>query len=281
MKYEIKKEKNSKVELEVTYTATEYMALWDKAFKVTQADIEMSGFRKGNAPQSAIVAKYGETAILSEMSNIAINESYPKIIIEEKIKVISDPHIHVVSMEKDKDFTYHAHVSVYPEVKMPKYMSIASDVVKKEKREIPNTTDEEVNKVLEQVDEKVKSETENIENKIKENMKLEKELMEKSRVRSIILESLIKEIEGNDTIKASELWPEGFTDKDKAQIIVMEIAKIEKLEATSEEVETEVMKIMMHMNPKDINESNLDETRIKSYAEQIIINEKVLSVLEK
>ena len=86
MTHKISKEKNSKIELEVKFEAAEFMAFWNKAFKAVQTEIEIDGFRKGNAPENMIVAKYGESAIINEMANIAINESYPKIILEESQK---------------------------------------------------------------------------------------------------------------------------------------------------------------------------------------------------
>ncbi len=276
MKHKIQKEKNSKVEIEISLEKDEFMSLWDKAFKEIQKEIEIDGFRKGNAPKEAILVKYGEDAIFQEMANIAINDSYPKIIIEEKVKVISEPHIHIVKMSKEEGLVYHAHVSVYPEIKLPEYKKIAKEVMK-DKKEIAETTEEEVNKVLNELDESVKSETPDLEKRIKDNMKLEKEFYEKSRIRSLILESFIKETEKDN----SEIWPEGFTDKDKAQIIVMQIAKEEKIEASQEEINQEMMNVMMQLNPKDMEDGKIDEMRIRSYSEQIIINEKVLSMLEK
>ena len=290
MTHKITKEKNSKVELEVTIAAADFAKLWDKAFKAVQAEIEISGFRKGMAPEDAVIAKYGQSAILEEMANLAINESYPKIMIEEhtknNIKPIAEPHIHVVKLEKDADFVYHAHVAVYPEFTMPDYRKISAASVKEAAAKIgeekeAKTEDEQVAEIMEKLDEKVKTETLDIENKIKENLKLEKEMMSKSKIRSIILENIITSIQGSDAEKAKEMWPEGFTEKDKAQIIILEIARAEKIEVTKEEIEAEMMRVMMYMNPEEINKNNIDEARIKNYAEQIVINEKVLAILEK
>ncbi|MDQ5957226.1 MAG: trigger factor [Patescibacteria group bacterium] len=276
MTHKITKEKNSKVELEVTISKEEFLKYRDQAFKSVQANIEMDGFRKGHAPESAILAKYGEESILREMSNLAINETYPQIIIEEKIKIISEPHIHIVQMEEGKDFVYHAHVHVYPEIVLPDYKSLAKEVAKT-KKEIADTTDEEIKQVVDQLDEKVKAETKDLEKIIKENMKSEKEYLENTRIRNEILEKLVKATDENN----KDGWPESFEDKDKAQIVVLDIAKKENISATKEEIDAETVKVMMHLNPEDLKNGKIDEVRVKSYAEQIIINEKVLSLLEK
>lgn len=276
MTHKITKEKNSKVEIEVTVPKDDFTKYWDTAFKNVQKEIEMDGFRKGMAPESAIIAKYGEQAILSEMANLAINDTYAKVIIEEKVKIIGEPHIHVVKMGKNEDLVYHAHVPIYPEITLPDYKSIASEI-SKTKKEIPETTDEELKQVMDQLDEKIKSDTPDLEKTIRDNMKLEKEYYEKDRIRGEILDRLIKDSEE----KNKDAWPEHFENKDKAQIIMIDIAKKENITATEEEIDAEVVKIMMHVNPKDLQDGKIDEFRVKSYAEQMIMNNKVLDMLEK
>lgn len=275
MTHKITKEKNSKVEIEVTLSGAEFMAYWDKGFKRLQQEIEIEGFRKGHATEAAIVAKYGESAILQEMANVAIDETYPKIVIEEKVKIISEPHIHVVNMSKEEGFTYHAHVNVYPEISLPDYKALSSECAK-ERKTVEDTTDEELKQIMDNLDEQVKATIPDIENVIKENLKLEKETAEKSRIRSMILEKIVKAADELNT----ENWPENFEERDKAQVLVLEISKKEDLKATPEEIEAEVMKIVMHLNSSNPNEK-VDEVRVKAYAEQIIVNEKVLAMLEK
>jgi trigger factor len=275
MTHKISKEKNSKVEIEISIPKDEFMAYWDRGFKALQKEVELDGFRKGMAPENAIIAKYGEMAILNEMANIAINETYPKIVIEEKLKVISEPHIHLLKLARNEEFAYHAHVEVYPEITLPDYKAIAKEALK-DKKETPETTDEEVKQVMDQLDEKVKSETPDLENKIKENMKFEKEMYEKSRVRNLMLEKLVEAISKD----SADIFPEKFENKDKAQIIVLEIAKKENISATEEEVETQKMQVMMYMSQSGQNEK-VDEVRLTSYAEQVVINEKVMDLLEK
>jgi FKBP-type peptidyl-prolyl cis-trans isomerase (trigger factor) len=92
----------------------------------------------------------------------------------------------------------------------------------------------------------------------------------------MILEKIVKAADELNT----ENWPENFEERDKAQVLVLEISKKEDLKATPEEIEAEVMKIMMHLNSSNPNEK-VDEVRVKAYAEQIIVNEKVLAMLEK
>jgi FKBP-type peptidyl-prolyl cis-trans isomerase (trigger factor) len=280
MQYKINKEKNSQIEIEVTFAKQEFLAKWDAGFKALQAEVELDGFRKGHAPENAIIAKYGDTAIINEIANILINESYPKIVMDEaknnNVKVIADPHIHIVKASKEDDFVYHAHVLVYPEITLPDYKKVIAEanIVK---NIINDSSEEEVKSVLEKLDADIIKNTPDIENKIKENLKLEKEMHEISRVRNAALETLIKKTDAINT----DAWPEGWSEKDKAQIIILEIAKKEDIKVTEEEIETEKIKMMMHINPSDLESGKIDEVRVKNYAEQIILNEKVLSFLIK
>ncbi len=271
MKYKINKEKNSNVEIEVTIPAADFMNYWNDGIKRIQKEAEIDGFRKGMAPENTITAKYGESAIMQEMADSAINKSYPEIVIGEKIHVIGEPHIHIVTLEKDKDFVYHAHVPVYPVLDMPDYKKIATDTAKENEKETVEITAEELDKIMAGLSDEIKTATPDIENKIKENVKLEKELQIKNEVRAITMENLVKAVEE----KNIDCWPEGFQDKDKAQVIAIEIAKKEKIEVSEEEIDAEIIKLMMYIPQEEIVTGKIDEARVKAYAEQIITNEKM------
>lgn len=279
MKYKINKEKNSQLELEVTIEASEFMAYWDAGLKKIQKEVEMDGFRKGMAPIDSIVAKYGEMAVLQEMTDLAINKSYPEVIIGEKIHVIGEPHIHIVTLEKDKDFVYHAHVPVYPAIELPDYKKIAADTAKEintnPEKEVKDTTDEELNNIMKGLSDEVKATTPDIENKIKDNLKIEKGLMLKNEIRAITMENLVNAT--ND--KNIDCWPEGFKDTDKAQIVALEISKKENIKVSEEEIDAEVIKLMMHIPHEEVASGKIDEERVKAYALQIITNERMFVAL--
>jgi FKBP-type peptidyl-prolyl cis-trans isomerase (trigger factor) len=275
MKYTINKEKNSKLELEVTIEATEFMAHWDNAIKRIQKEAQIDGFRKGSAPVDAIVSKYGEMSVLQEMTDLAINKSYPEVIIKEKIHVIGEPHIHIVTLEKNKDFVYHAHVPVYPVIELPDYKKIATDTAKEinanPEKLVIDTTDEELANIMKGLSDEIKSTTPDLETKIKDNLKLEKGLMLKNEIRAITMENLVTVTDE----KNPDCWPENFKDEDKAQIVAIEISKKENIKLTEEEIDAEVIKLMMHIPYEEVANGKIDEERVKAYAVQIITNERM------
>lgn len=285
MKHKIQKEKNSKIEIEVTIDGKEFIKYWDKAFKNVQEHVEMDGFRKGHTPENMILAKYGETAILEEMSNLAINETYPEIIVKDKIKVISSPNIHIVKMNKEEGLTYHAHVEVYPEIENFEYSNIIEEV-KKDKKETAETTEEEIKQVMDSLSEEIKESAKKdleeynskegtekpttLEDRIKENMKLEKEYMEKSRIRSLFIEKVTSVLKDKHT----DGLPSSWDAKMISQFAILLISEQEKIEIKDEEVEMEMIKMLAGTNPASI--PNYNEDNIKAYVRQIITNEKTL-----
>jgi len=68
-------------------------------------------------------------------------------------------------------------------------------------------------------------------------------------------------------------WRETAEKKAKIQLILNQIAKVEHIKPTEEEIDVEAIKIL-HKVP------NAEENRVKDYVYQILINDKVLKLLE-
>ncbi len=345
MKTEIKQREDGEMELNITIPNIDFMKYWDKGFRAVQEKVEIDGFRKGNAPEEAIITKYGEMAVLEEMTNIAISDTYVKSVVENKLNVIGQPHIHVVKLSKADDFVYMAHVPVYPVILLPDYKKIAKDTIKdlKAKKEeaskIENggngksvndntPTKEEVDTVINELA-KGKGENtviddafaqsfggdkfptiESLRSKVTENLVLEKSHTEKEKNRAAILEALLStitvklpsilvknEIENMlaqvryDVDRMGGKWEEYLTHTGKteddmrtdytdiakkraiSQILLSEIAKVEKVQPLSDEVDVEVIRIMA--STPDAKEEN-----VKDYVSHMLMNEKVLQMLE-
>jgi Bacterial trigger factor protein (TF) len=276
MKYTIKEEKNSTKEIEVTIAHEDFIKYWDVAFKLIQKEVTVDGFRKGLAPQEAIIGKYGESAILQEMANQAISTTYVEVITKEKLHVISEPHIHIVKLTKGEEFVYHAHVTLFPMIDISNYKSVAEKAKSDNEFKNLEVTDEEVEAVMVGLSDEIKNSTENIEQKIKDNMIEEKKNWMLNQRRSKFLELMLLNINEKDT----DAWPKQFEDKDKAQIIALQISKSEKLNASEEEIDAEVIKLTNVIPKQDPISGKINEARLREYATQIIINEKMFKSLD-
>lgn len=111
----------------------------DQATRKISENIEISGFRKGQAPKAFVISHIGADAFFQEVLNVALPASYFEAIKEQNLQVISRPEIKVLSKNPLK---YEARVAVFPEITFKNY----------EKIKIPSTpvavTEEEIEAVI-------------------------------------------------------------------------------------------------------------------------------------
>jgi len=85
---------------------------------------KIPGFRPGKAPRSLIERAYGEEVFYDDAIDYVLNETYPKVIEESKLEVVSRPEVDIVQVGKDKNFIYRAEVYVKPEFELGQYKGI-------------------------------------------------------------------------------------------------------------------------------------------------------------
>ncbi|MEK7460102.1 MAG: trigger factor [Patescibacteria group bacterium] len=112
------------------------------AVKRVSEGVSLPGFRKGHVPEQMIVQKFGEAFILEEMANLAIDKAYPEILKEHKIHAIGMPEVQVKKLAKGNPLEVSFVFPVLPEITLPDYKKIASEIMKTE--ESTKATDDEV-----------------------------------------------------------------------------------------------------------------------------------------
>lgn len=287
MKISVQKLPKSELEMKVEIPAKDLDSFIEKAVLEFGKDLEIEGFRKGHAPKEIIKEKIGQQKILQTAAEMAIRENYLKAVSENKIEPLGQPKIEILKLASCNPLEFKATVPVLPQIKLPDYKKIASQV---KKREV-EVTPEEIAK-----------------------LKAEKERMEKERMRSEILEKIVKEseieapeiliesekkrqlenlkkqvpqmlgisfedylkrINKNETELLDSLWSEAQR-RVKNSLILKEIEKKENIEAQDQEVKNEMEKILKNYpQTKD-----LDLERIKEYTKEVIKDEKTLQILE-
>ncbi len=138
----IEKKEGGRVTLKVTIPAREFTSIFEEAVKKTAREHNFPGFRKGHAPKPIVIARLGETYILTEAATLAISKTYIEAIKENSIQPFGDPEYDIVQIEADKDFIYTINVDVLPEVKLPEYKGLKA--VKK----VRKVTDKDIENVL-------------------------------------------------------------------------------------------------------------------------------------
>jgi len=144
MKTEIKKLPRSQVEILFEITPEEFKDSIEKAILNLGKDLEIEGFRKGQMPKEIIIQKIGQDKILVSAAQLAVEENYFREIFAQKFEVISQPKIEILSAPSfDRGLIFKAVFAILPEIKLPDYKKIASQIKRKEifveEKEIENT----------------------------------------------------------------------------------------------------------------------------------------------
>ncbi len=119
----------SEIEIEGELEAEVFESYFTKAVKNIGENVELPGFRKGKAPENAIIAKVGEMRVLEEMAELALAEHYPKIIEDEKLDVVGRPNIGITKLARKNPLGFKIKSAVLPEVNLPNYKKLAKDVL--------------------------------------------------------------------------------------------------------------------------------------------------------
>lgn len=143
----LKKEKNI-VTIEFTVTPEEFENAVNKAYLKTKNNITVQGFRKGKAPRHIIEKKYGKSIFYDDALDIAIQEEYPKAVMELELDVIDSPKVDIGKFEEGEEIVLTADVEVMPEVELSEYRGVEVE------KTIINVTDEDVENELKSIQEK-------------------------------------------------------------------------------------------------------------------------------
>jgi len=288
MKVALQKLPKFQVELKISIPAEEFKTFIERAVLNLGKDLEIKGFRKGKVPKEIVEKEIGQEKILKVAAEEAIQENYSKAISENKIEALTRPEIEILKLAKGNPFEFKAKTWLMPEVKLPDYKKIVSQI---EKREV-KVTEEEI-----------------------EKLKQEKELREKERLRQEILEKiaknseievpeiLIEEEKGRilENLKrgVSQMLQISFKDylaklkktekemldsfepeaqrRVKSSLVLREIKKKEKVPVTEQEIEKELKRIS---GASPGTERKVDLERLKDYTKEVIKNEKIFQLLE-
>lgn len=148
MDYKIEKVSSNQVKVEVTLTAEEYQDSLKKSFEKNREYFQIQGFRKGKAPYQMVKKKFGVEALYEDADNFALNDSYFKIVEENKIDAVDYPAIDITDRSEETGLKYTAVVDVIPEFELPSVEGM--EVVKHDHPFSEADVDSELEKMREQ-----------------------------------------------------------------------------------------------------------------------------------
>lgn len=147
MRYKLKYKKNCQISGEVILSKEEFLNYLKRATKELGKEIEINGFRKGKAPLEILEKIIDPAKVLSKASQLAVRESYFKLIKENNLEPISLPKVEIKKISKGDEFFYHFKVIILPKINLPDYRKISFSV---KKRKI-SVSEREIKELLEQL----------------------------------------------------------------------------------------------------------------------------------
>ncbi len=127
---------------------------WEKhraqAVKELNEDVRLDGFRQGKIPESVLVQRIGEHALLESMAEIAVSHAYAEIAKEKKIHPVGRPKVELTKIAKGNPLEFRLTTAVLPTVILPDYKAIAKKYSSLEDTEVTDKeVDETVTRILE------------------------------------------------------------------------------------------------------------------------------------
>jgi trigger factor len=146
MRIDIKTKKSEGVErlLEVSVPLETVQEVEEKTARRYAGSVRLPGFRPGKAP-AALVRKRFKDAIRQQALESLLQEAYQEVIEREKLKVVSQPHLHDVRFDEGKPLVFELHVEVRPEITLGRTQGF------KVSRDQPAVTEDNVREQIEQL----------------------------------------------------------------------------------------------------------------------------------
>ena len=114
---------NSTGELLVEVNTQAWAKAQDKALETLSKDVEVQGFRKGQAPKNLAQKQIGTQTLLNEAINNVANDAFVAGIVEQGLEPVAQPSLDIKAMS-DTDLTLAFTVTVKPEVTLGEYKGI-------------------------------------------------------------------------------------------------------------------------------------------------------------
>lgn len=137
---------NSKGQLKVEVDTEVWKKAQDKALDALIKDVEIEGFRKGQAPKKLAAQRVSEQAVLMDAINLVANDAFAAGMLEHDLEPVAQPVMDVEKMSND-EITLVFDLVVKPEVELGDYKGIEIEA------EDVTVTDEDIQAELERLQE--------------------------------------------------------------------------------------------------------------------------------
>lgn len=265
------------VKLDITVAPEEIKISANKVWADVVKNAEIDGFRKGNAPIDVVKQKTDPRKIQNEIISEVINSSYRQAVEEQKILPIVSPKVELDSFDPEKEFTYTATTALRPTIKIGDYKKAIKETYEKKNTAQEKKEGEEhqhthltPNEIVEAVLSVTETEISDLLVEDEANKMLSR-LVNQLQSLKMDLDAYLK----SQNKTAEDVRAEYATiarNNLAGELALMEVAKLEKFEATDEELQQTIDALG---DPKLKEQYSKDEYQ-KAYVKSIIVKNKTL-----
>lgn len=217
---------------------------YQKTLQTYAQEIELPGFRKGKAPLNKVEERVGKTKLYEETVSRVLSPAYAEEVRTKGYKPIVEPHVHPKAMEENKDWVFEIETAEYPEIKLGDYKEAVKSAKAKSSIIVPGKDEKkpEVNPEEAQLRTIFQALLEQNQVRVPEmmlheevNRSLSRLLQQLERLH-VSLEDYLKSIQKTGEQLRQEFALNGLTTL-QLEFILTEIAKAEKLEVSTQEID--------------------------------------------
>ena len=287
MKTEIKKLPKHQIEIKITLPAKRVGEEFEKVLDEAAKEIQIEGFRKGQAPKNLVREKIDKSKAYGEVVNRLVSEAYNAAIKEHLLKPIVNPRIELVQFEpekKDKDFIFTATTAERPEVTLGDYKKeLAKLKVQKPTEEIvgpdgkplktsPETSGPSLEKVLTTALATSQVEIPDLLTEGEVNRMLSR-LVDQTAKLGLTIEQYLQSA-GKTAEQLRAEYQKQAEEMLKTELVLDELAKVEKIEVADKEIEEAIK-----ANPDEKSRQEFEKQEGRWYIRSILRRNKTIQKL--
>lgn len=142
--------KNAVANIEIELNKEEVAPFLDKALTAKLKDFEAPGFRKGKMPKAMFLSKYSIESVYPDAIDLVLNETYPQVVVQEKLEVIASPEFDWATLEiSEEGFKVVGTVDLMPTIEVEGYATIHEGVTKKRTTVTKKEVEAKINTLIE------------------------------------------------------------------------------------------------------------------------------------
>lgn len=130
--------------LQVEISSEEVNAAYQKRLEKVCSTIKLPGFRPGKVPQSVVETRFSK-GLCEEVASELVQNSLPKLVEEQDIKLVGQPRIESGDLKKDAPYQYSAFFEVYPEIELNELSGVEVE------KSVAPVTDEDLSETMTQI----------------------------------------------------------------------------------------------------------------------------------